>query len=75
MTNEAVPGFIDFISMLDDWMEHGKAPTDRQVVVDMKTAPPYESVSSLPLCRYPQYPRYQGQGDPKPETTYSSVAP
>ena len=26
ITNALVPGYVDFIAMIDDWVEHGKAP-------------------------------------------------
>jgi len=32
-------------------------------------------VSSLPLCRYPQYPRFKGEGDPKKADSYTCSMP
>lgn len=71
LTNEPVPNYADFIGMLDDWVEKGKAPADRQVLRDMTNAPPFTVRSSLPMCRYPQYPRYVGHGDPKQAESYT----
>jgi feruloyl esterase len=71
ITNELVPSYIDFIAMLDDWVETGKPPADRQVLASMDTAPPFAVKSSFPMCRYPQYPRYKGSGDPKVADSYT----
>jgi hypothetical protein len=70
LTKEPVPHYIDFIGMLDDWVDGNKPPAERQVVAEMKQTPPFETVSSLPLCRYPRYPRYIGKGDPKKAESY-----
>jgi len=70
VTNEPVPNYGDFISLIDDWVEKGKIPADRQVLVDMSTAPPFTVRSSLPMCRYPQYPRYTGHGNQKDASSY-----
>jgi hypothetical protein len=73
LTNEPVPAFIDFIGLLDDWVEKGKVPADRQVLVDMPTVPPFTERASFPMCRYPQYPKYAGKGDPKQASSYDCV--
>ncbi len=74
LTNEPVPNYVDFIGLIDDWVEKGKIPADRQVLVDMPTAPPFTVRSSLPMCRYPQYPRYTGHGDRKEASSYMCTA-
>ena len=35
LTNETVPAYVDFIGMLDDWVDNGKAPAEAQVLTDM----------------------------------------
>lgn len=71
ITNALVPGYVDFISMLDDWVEHGKAPGDTQVLSDMDLVPPFTVNATFPMCAYPMYPRYQGKGDPKSASSYA----
>jgi len=71
ITNALVPGYVDFISMLDDWVEHGKAPADTQVLSDMDVVPPFTVNATFPMCAYPMYPRYQGKGDPKSAASYA----
>jgi pimeloyl-ACP methyl ester carboxylesterase len=75
LTNETVPNYVDFIAMLDDWVDGGKVPADTQILRDMPTVPPFTVRSSLPMCRYPQYPRYNGQGDPKQASSYTCTKP
>jgi feruloyl esterase len=71
LTGETVPNYLDFISMLDDWVDRGKTPADTQVLRDMETVPPFTVRSSLPMCRYPGYPRYKGEGNPKDARNYA----
>ena len=65
LSNEIVPSYVDFIRMLDDWVESGKVPPDAPVLTAMDPVPPFKVNASLPMCRYPLYPRYRGKGDPK----------
>ena len=71
VTNALVPAYVDFITMLDDWVEHGRTPADTQVLSDMDTVPPFTVHATFPMCRYPMYPRYQGKGDPKAAGSYA----
>jgi hypothetical protein len=57
-----VPSTFDRVSLLVDWVENNKAP-GRQVIV---TA----GERSLPMCSYPEYPKYVGG----PVETASSYA-
>ena len=75
LTNALVPGYVDFIAMLDDWVEHGKAPADTQVLSEMDTVPPFTVNATLPMCAYPLYPRYTGTGDPKAAASYTCTRP
>ncbi len=75
ITNEIVPPYVDVIAMLDDWVEKGKAPADAPVLTSMDTAPPFNVTSSLPMCRYPRYPRYKGRADPKNAGSYTCAKP
>jgi feruloyl esterase len=73
ITNELVPMYVDFISMLDDWVEQGKVPADTQVLNDMNQLPPFTVNATFPMCRYPMYPRYTGKGDAKKAESYVCV--
>ena len=75
LTDALVPGYVDFIAMLDDWVEHGKAPADMQVLSAMDTLPPFTVNATFPMCAYPMYPRYKGTGDPKTAASYVCTRP
>jgi hypothetical protein len=75
LTNRLVPSFLDFIAMVDDWVEKGAAPADTQILSDMEPVPPFAVKSSLPMCRYPNYPRYRGVGDVNQAESYECRKP
>jgi feruloyl esterase len=47
---------MDRLSLLIDWVENGVEPPKSALVTG--------GGRSLPLCSYPQYPRYLGDGLP-----------
>ena len=61
----AIPSNHDRLGMIVDWVEKGDAPP----LVPIVTA----GTRSLPMCRYPSYPRYQG-GDPLQASSYTCTA-
>jgi len=56
------PANVDMLAVLVDWVEQGRAPGDL-VVAEQKPVMPIATVRTLPLCRWPAWPRYK-QGDP-----------
>jgi feruloyl esterase len=52
------PDSFDKITVMEDWVEHGKAPT--RIVAAHKTAGKIDR--TRPLCPYPQVARYKGKG-------------
>ena len=65
-----IPSGVDLLGALDSWVEMGNAP-DTLVQVSQETKPPFKVLSSRPMCRYPLYPRYNGQGDPKEASSFT----
>src|SRR5262245_7671558 len=61
-----IPSRFDRVSMLLDWVEKGAAPP--------KSATLTGNASSLPLCSYRTYPRYNA-GSSAEAASYSCVAP
>ena len=53
------PANVDMLSVLVDWVESGKAPGDLEVVEQTIEAPAFTVTRSLPLCRWPSWPRYK----------------
>jgi feruloyl esterase len=49
----------DGLTALEDWVESGKDPQDRQVATDMTGVPGRQR----PLCLFPSWPQYRGNGD------------
>ena len=50
----------DSLKALEDWVERGIAPTN-QVMSDIVAG---HNGRTRPLCEYPEWPRYNGKGDP-----------
>jgi hypothetical protein len=55
-----IPGHIDLLGPLDDWVEKGIKPADSMVLTNTKPLPPYDVIASKPMCRYPTYPKFVG---------------
>ena len=53
------PNTFDMVSPLDNWVEHGEAPS--RIVASHLTAGKVDR--TRPLCAYPQVARYKGTGD------------
>jgi Tannase and feruloyl esterase len=62
----AIPNSLDRFALLQNWVEKGIAPGKSQIVTG--------AAGSLPLCSYPEYPRYQG-GDPSAAASYACTMP
>ncbi len=75
LTNASVPHYFDPIAALDEWVERGKTPGDTVVLSDMDATPPFAVRATFPMCRYPLYPRYRGNGDPKAAASYACTQP
>lgn len=59
---------IDWLSVMVDWVERGKAP-DRLVAVKKESG---KIVMSRPLLPYPQYGRFKGAGDSSKAESFES---
>jgi hypothetical protein len=59
----------DSLTALDDWVTKGAAPAN-QIAYDGNTA---TAGRSMPLCDYPAWPRYGGDGDPKLASSFKCV--
>ena len=59
---KAVPSDVDLLGALDSWADAGQVPGTLTQVTQETTAP-FKVTASRPMCRYPLYPRYMGEGD------------
>ena len=67
---------IDWVSVLENWVERGEAPAEMLTQVYKGTAAPYTVQETRPLCVYPKWPRFNGApADPKLATSYTCMAP
>jgi len=66
VTSAAIPSTIDRFALLQRWVEEGVAPGKSETVTG--------AGGSLPLCSYPEYPRYV-TGDASAAASYRCSAP
>ena len=65
---------FDTLAVIDEWAETGKAPY--RITATRPSAPPLNLPEiSRPLCPYPLYARYDGEGDPAEASSFSCAAP
>ncbi|MGK8198498.1 tannase/feruloyl esterase family alpha/beta hydrolase [Burkholderia cepacia] len=59
---------IDLVKALDNWVDNGVAPDNlvAQKIDDKTGAVQFER----PMCSYPQFPRYDGKGDPNKASSF-----
>ncbi len=72
---DPLPRYVDLMGAMERWVEQGKTPPDALLQTYTDKTPPYAVKRARPLCRYPNYPRYRGSGDPKLMESYSCAAP
>ncbi|MBT2596897.1 tannase/feruloyl esterase family alpha/beta hydrolase [Arthrobacter sp. ISL-72] len=73
MTGEPIPQYVDLFRMSTNWVEKDITPPDAPVLSSKLRLPPYTTLATKPVCRYPDYPRYVG-GDIRSADAYRCVA-
>jgi feruloyl esterase len=68
----AVPAKVDLLGALDGWVDTKKAP-DTLMQVTQEAKAPFKLAASRPMCLYPAYPRYSGQGDPNEASSFACM--
>ena len=66
----AVPAKVDLLGALDGWADAGKAP-GALVQVTQETKAPFRVAASRPMCLYPSFPRYKGEGDANEASSFT----
>ncbi|WP_288251442.1 tannase/feruloyl esterase family alpha/beta hydrolase [uncultured Hydrogenophaga sp.] len=65
---------VDWVSMMEEWVESGVAPSPVSVIATRnEPLPPHNVTASKPLCHYPAYPKYTGT-DATAFSSYTCVA-
>jgi feruloyl esterase len=67
-----LPRGVDLLEAIDAWADHGTAP-GALVQVAQEAKPPFAVTASRPMCRYPAWPRYKGEGSPKEAGSFECV--
>jgi len=67
-----LPRGVDLLEAIDGWGDRGTAP-DALVQVAQEAKPPFAGTASRPMCRYPAWPRYKGEGSPKEAGSFECV--
>ena len=68
----AVPAKTDLLGALDGWVDSGKA-AGPLMQVTQETKAPFKIAASRPMCLYPAYPRYKGEGDPNEASSFACM--
>ena len=69
------PRYADLVGALEDWVMKGRDPVDGLPMTLKEETPPFTTIRSKPLCLYPEYPRYKGEGDPDKMESYACTLP
>ena len=67
------PSGIDMLEVLSEWVENGRSPGDL-VQSSYSLTPPFKALESRPMCRYPAWPRFKGEGDPTSARSFECVS-
>jgi feruloyl esterase len=70
ISGAAVPAKVDLLGALDGWADGGKAPAEL-VQVSQENKAPFKTLASRPMCLYPTFPHYSGQGDPNESSSFT----
>jgi feruloyl esterase len=73
-TGKPIPHYVDLLGVLDRWVDQGQAPPDPLIETEQAAAPPFATTASRPLCRYPNFPKYTGAGDPAAASSFTCAA-
>jgi feruloyl esterase len=73
VTQESIPQYVDLLGALDRWVDRRQSPDDL-VQTSVEASPPFAVIASRPMCSFPKYPNYRGNGDPKLASNFSCEA-
>jgi feruloyl esterase len=64
---------VNALALLEDWVLRGQTPPDAPIAYDLSLTD-MRFIRSMPACRFPAYPQYDGRGDPKQAVSFKCVA-
>lgn len=63
---------VNALAMLEDWVLRGQVPPDAPVA-ENRSIDDARLLNTMPACRFPAWPRYNGSGDPKVASSFTCV--
>lgn len=67
------PAVADMLTALENWSEKGIAPAD--ALIGAKYAADGSLVRTMPVCRYPSFPKYKGAGASNDASSFTCTMP
>lgn len=64
---------VNWFDAITNWVENNRAP--EQLVYNKRDKSTGSVLRTLPVCRHPQYPRYNGTGDVNSAASFSCTTP
>jgi hypothetical protein len=64
---------VDALTILEDWASKGQTPPDAPIAYN-KSVATGAFVRSMPACRYPGFPQYNGTGDPNQASSFTCTS-
>lgn len=65
------PDTVDLVDAVAKWREGGTKPSTQNIVTTKIDPASKATVLARPLCKYPSFPKYKGNGDLKAAESYS----
>lgn len=66
---------VDLVGPMFEWIEKGVKPSSKKIVATDSLAAPGTKAMQRPLCKYPQYAKYNGSGDANAESSFTCTEP
>lgn len=63
---------VNALAMLEDWTLRGVTPPEAPVALNLSLTD-MRFLGSMPACRFPAYPQYDGKGNPKQAASFACV--
>ena len=70
-SGQPIPNTWDMQAAIQNWVENGIVPPDAPVLSTQSSG----TRTTRPICRYPNYPKYNGSGDPGVASNFTCAKP
>jgi hypothetical protein len=66
---------VNLVGPIFDWIEKGVKPSTAGIVATQSNPPAGQTAKKRPLCKFPEYAKYNGTGDPNAAASFACVKP